>query len=225
MKRVLLSTLTLLAATAAPALADGGDVGLRVENGAITTWEAQHSPLQFIKPERVFVGDFALVGGIVESEEPGFLIEPGNPLGGHRLGFNIRRATRVWDTASQDFSTISPLSITIERSLIGNVTTPLLDPPAPLTGLSFVVPTMGADFHYDFVLGGSSPGLYLLELEKWSEAPGVGTSLPFWIILNYDMPAFHEDAAVDWVNANLVPTPSSALALLAGGLLCLRRRR
>jgi hypothetical protein len=220
------ASLTILALliTASTTIA-GGDIGLRLEGGVISTWEAEHSPLQFIRPERVFVGDLHLHGGIVEGDEPGFVIEAASALGGHRLGFNIRRAARVWDPIIGNYNTISPLPITMERPLIGQVMTPLSDPAAPLTGLSFIVPTGGADFHYEFVLGGNTPGLYLLELEKWSEAPGAGTSLPFWVILNYDSPGLQEEAAFAWVQANLVPSPGSAAVLIASGLLAFRRRR
>jgi hypothetical protein len=225
MKRAASSIMSVVIAASSTAALAGGDIGLRVENGVVTTWEAEHSPIQFIKPERVFVGDLHLHGSVVEGDEPGFVIESGSVLGGHRLGFNFRRAARVWDSIGGDFNTISPLAITMERSLIGDVTTPMFDPAAPLPGLSIVVPTGGLDFHYEFILGGNTAGLYLLELEKWSEAPGVGLSQPFWVILNYDMPHIQEQAAVDWVNANLVPTPGSAAVLVLAGLAAARRRR
>lgn len=215
----------LIVACGAAAHAHEADIGLRVENGVITTWEAEHSPLNFIKPERVFTGDLDLHLGVVEGDEPGFIVEGVSPLAGHRLGFNIRAAARVWDIVGQNFLAISPDSITIERSLIGSITTPAADPTSPIPGLSFVVPAGGADFHYDFILNGTTAGLYLLELEKWTEAPGVGNSEPFWIILNYDMPGAQQTAAVNWVNQYLVPAPGSLAMLALGALAATRRRR
>lgn len=214
-----------MAGAATVALAHGGDVGLRVEHGVITTWEAEHNPVHFEYPERVFVGDLDLHGNKVEGHEPGFLIESGNPLGGHDVGFNILAAARVWDVGAQHFHTISPYSITIERALIGSVTTPATHPATPVPGLAFTVPTAGADFHYDFVLNGTTPGLYLLELEKWTTAAGIDNSEPFWIILNYDMSHHQEDAAFDWVQHHLVPAPGSLALLAVAGMAGLRRRR
>jgi hypothetical protein len=216
---------TLLAGVCQTAWGGDGDVGLRVEGGVITTWLADHNPVHFEHRERAFVGDLDLHGGVVEGEEPGFLIEAGSPLGGHTLGFNIRAAARAWDVAGQHFHNISPLAITVEKSLLGSVTTPASDPASPIPGLSFVVPTGGADFHYDFVLGGNAAGLYLLELEKWSTAPGVGTSSPFWIILNYDMSHHQEEAAEAWVRQYLVPAPGALAVLSLAGVAGLRRRR
>jgi uncharacterized protein (TIGR03382 family) len=202
----------------------GEDIGLRVQGGAITTWAVQH-PATFHAPERVFVGDLDLLGGVVTGEEPGFVIEAASPLTSWQLGFNIRRAARVWDPGAQHFNQVSPLSITIERTLLGAVTTPAADPPAPLTGLSFLVPSSGTDFHYDFILNGSAEGLYLLELEKWTQAPGIASSLPFWIVLNYDVPHAQEEAAVAWVHQHLVPAPGALPLLGVGALAGWRRRR
>lgn len=223
MFRTIASVLVVVAGVCPSALADG-DIGLRVENGAITTWEAEHSPLHFEHRERVFTGELGSQGGVITGEEPGFLVEAGSVLAGHQLGFNIRAAARVWDLLNQDFHTISPASITIERSLLGSVTTPGSHPSLPVPGLAFTLPSGGADFHYDFILNGSAAGLYLLELEKWSSAPGIAASEPFWIILNYDMTIQHEEAAFEWVQHHLVPAPG-ALAILGLGSLAAQRRR
>ncbi|MFN0134106.1 MAG: hypothetical protein ACKVW3_16450 [Phycisphaerales bacterium] len=216
--------LALAAAFACPALAQHGDVGFRVENNAITTWLADDLSGQFLNPERVFEGELLDLGGIITGDEPGFFGEPGT-LAGARLGFNIRKALRVWDVPFQNLAAIAPTTITITAPLVGSVTTPLLDPPSPIAGLSVVVTPGGFDFHYDNVLNSTTPGIYLLELELWTDAPGVANSLPFWYVLNFDMPEPEHEAAVDWVRDNLAPTPATASFALLGLIFATRRAR
>jgi hypothetical protein len=213
-----------VAALSAPALAQHGDVGFRVEGGAITTWLADDTTGLFSGPERVFEGELIDLSGVITGDEPGYFAEPGT-LAGAQVGFNIRKALRSWDVALQELTQVSPLSMTLSAPLLGSVTTPAADPLVPVPGLSVVIPAGGLDFHFDQTLSASTPGIYLLELELWTNAPGVGSSLPYWIVLNYDMPEPEHEAAVEWVHENLVPAPGPIAAFMLAGGLALRRRR
>lgn len=213
-----------VAALSAPALAHEGDIGFRVESGVITTWLADHSTGGLEHPERVFAGELIDLSGTVSGDEPGYFAEPGT-LAGAPVGFNIRKALRSWDVALQELTQISPLSMTLSAPLLGSVTTPGTDPLTPVPGLSVVIPAGGLDFHFDQMLSANAPGIYLLELELWTNAPGVGASLPYWIVLNYDMPEPEHEAAVEWVHENLVPAPGSLATMLLAGGLAMRRRR
>lgn len=221
--RSLASVLSALV-LAAPALARHGDIGFRVESSAIATWIADDATGQFLEPERVFEGELLDLGGVITGDEPGYFGEPGT-LAGQRLGFNVRRALRAWDVLSQSMIGPPTHTITISAPLVRMVTTPVVDPPAPNPGLSVLVPAAGLDFHFDHTLSNSAPGIYLLELELWTDAPGVAASLPFWVVLNYDMPEPEHEAAVQWVRDNLVPAPGVAPLALLGVLLAPRRRR
>jgi hypothetical protein len=77
--------------------------------------------------------------------------------------------------------------------------------------------------------GGSDPtdGIYMFEMDlklfgsdKVTPYPGVGTSLPFWVIYDHDLndPNDPVDEAVAYQN-NLVPEPSSLVLAALGGLV------
>jgi hypothetical protein len=203
------------------------DVGFRIANNQLVTWledDALPPPINWVRPERVFDGDLDLVGGIVTSNDPGFHGEDGTLTGFH-LGFNILAAARVWDVAHQNFNTISPLTLTMSAPLVGGVTTPPLDPTVPIPGPNVPVPPGEFDFHYDYGLNGSTPGIYLLELQITTDRPGIGASLPYWVSLNYGLPQSEHDASIEWVRQNLVPAPGSAAAGLAVLICGLARRR
>lgn len=90
----------------------------------------------------------------------------------------------------------------------------------------------GVHKHFNFYmldnLGGTSGiagGVYILPLELTQT--GLGNSDPFFIVFATEGigEPIHE-AGADWASVNLVPEPSSAIALIAGtGLLAARRRR
>lgn len=206
-----------------------GDVGIRVENNRLTTWfedDTLPPPINWVRPERVFDADLVDLGGIISIDDPGFNAEPGT-LANFHLGFDVRAAARVWDPVNNHFNGISPLTMTISRPLAGGITTPLLDPPAPLPGPSVLVPDSPDefDFHYDNILNGNTFGLYLLQLDITTDMPGVQPSLPYFEVFNYGMTQEQHDAAVQWVRDNMLPAPGSAAVLACASLLGMRRRR
>ncbi|MEM6260171.1 MAG: PEP-CTERM sorting domain-containing protein [Planctomycetota bacterium] len=66
-------------------------------------------------------------------------------------------------------------------------------------------------------------GVYVLELDVVTEEPGISDSDPIFIVFGVNA---DPDDAIEFVEANVVPEPTSALALLAGaGLIATRRCR
>jgi len=204
-----------------------GDVGFRIAGNQLVTWdEDDEAPPgeNWIAPRRVFEGDLVSLGGNPTTNDPGFHGEDGTLTGFH-LGFNVLKAARVWSVASQDFNSISSLSVTMDSALVGSVTTPSSDPLSPIAGPNVLVPAGEFDFHYDFNLNGATPGIYLLELQITTDKPGIAPSPPYWVTLNNGLSVGEHAAANLWVEQNLVPAPSGLGVLLGCGVLAMRRRR
>ncbi|MEO0477358.1 MAG: PEP-CTERM sorting domain-containing protein, partial [Planctomycetota bacterium] len=71
-----------------------------------------------------------------------------------------------------------------------------------------------------------SNGVYVLELDVVTDESGIDASDPLFIVFGVGVPESQTDAALEYVENNVVPEPTSALALLAGaGLIAVRRRR
>jgi hypothetical protein len=209
-----------------------GDIAPLVENGRIVTWLGLHDPPpgSLIGPARVFEAEFPDPGTIGPGDpiiinEPGYFGLSGNPLEGFSLGFNIRTYLREWSVPAQEFPD-APASTTITASapVIGAVTTPLTGVLVP--GLTLPsLPAGGFDFHFDHELNANTPGIYLLELELFTNRPGTANSLPYWVVFNYGLSEPEHEAAVEWVETNLVPAPGGATLLALAGVLASRRRR
>lgn len=71
----------------------------------------------------------------------------------------------------------------------------------------------------------SDDGVYLLTLVLETDQPGVEASDPFYFLLNKNGSQQDADAALAYVNTNIVPEPTSIGALIVAGALLARRRR
>lgn len=224
--------LAVIAALAASsALAQEVDIGAKIEANRLVTWAMDHDLAMYLNPQRVFEGEMALISGSVVGEEPGYFFLPNSPFAGQTFGFDIRRAVRAWDplgpsnAPNANFQAVSASTITFGDIVLGTVTSPLIDPPTPITGLQVTIPAAGVDFHYPMTLNTPAlSGIYLVELELRTGLSGVADSLPYWMVLNYGLDPLEHDRAMDYVNEFVVPAPGST-ALAAIALFVAPRRR
>lgn len=215
----------VLAACAGSVLADGGDYGLVIVDGVVTTGVGDHDD-QVVTDigERVFAADMALVGPNWFADEPGIFVQAGSLPDGVGIGFVLEGAVRRWDgTGAVDFSAVSSSPMTLEFGPL-SATTAMTD--ADVAGFSIAYdagsPT-GFDEHWDFLLDGSAgAGIYLLQLRFTID--GFQDSLSTWTVFNAGLDETAHDAAIDYVENVIVPAPGAALLLAGAGLAGVRRR-
>lgn len=150
-------------------------------------------------PVRVFAAWFGELPDF--TNDPGFDSEVGTFSPGSVNGFNIRRALRLWNGV--DFNQIPDEQIEMRFGPLGPISTPTDDTPVEGFGLSV---SPGGIWHHHIGFTLTQParaGIYLLELELWSDQPGLLTSDPFWIVFNQNEPDSVLDEAIAWVQDHL----------------------
>lgn len=99
----------------------------------------------------------------------------------------------------------------------------------PMPGFDFFTDSAGTlHDHFDFTLNAGAnpdpdPGIYLLSLSIAGVSPSYAASDPFYIVFNLGQTEEDHDAAIAWVEENIVPGPSVAWVFAAG--LGVKRRR
>ncbi|MFO0857332.1 MAG: hypothetical protein U0640_08265 [Phycisphaerales bacterium] len=199
-----------------------GDVGLGIENNRIVTGLFDNGA--FTPGQRVFGADF---GELFPNftDEPGFDSLPGTFPVGSSIRFNVLGGSRVWN-GTEFGSTIPADQISIGFGPATPVLTPLTDVLTP--GFSLAVESTGEwHRHLEYTLQSpATDGVYLLAMTLTGDHVSMQESLPFWYVFNQNQDEAVHDAAIDWVNENLVPTPgASGLLFGAGGVFAARRRR
>ncbi len=229
-----LAPLSLLSAAlipTAPALADGSDVGLIVQNGRLATVAAIGEPptQAFGDALRTFPVDleFNALESVVGIEEPGFATQDASVLN-QTIGFTLTHALRKWNMGLGTFEATA-FTMTAGRADLGlaNVTTPTTDVPTPLTPIAL----FPDDFHYFWTLDQATEltgeGIYLVEGRFTNPGGSLADSLPTFFAFNYGLSEEEHDRSIDWINDNLVPAPGVGLPLMLTllGLTGARRRR
>lgn len=233
---------SLFIALALPSLAFAGgvphvgDVGVAFQNGRIVTSlveEEEELRGGLGLPQRVFDSDLGTVEfGPFGNDEPGYT---SNILpAGARLGFNIRTELKKWNGSTFDGSIAETMQLGSFLGTPGEITRDTAS--GFVAGFEFVqADGVGfIDEHLSHVLRGPntgsgfadpSDGVYLLELELFTDVAGIANSEPYWIVFNLNQDQSVQDAAIIYVEQVLVPAPG-AVALLGGvALLGARRRR
>jgi hypothetical protein len=208
----IVSTVLALASAATPDLVHA-DIWVTQIGGRLVTGGWDHGTGTVVNPsQRVFEGELGADPSFPFSgDEPGI----GSDLVGVTLTMKLSPTLGAWNGAAFVFSTSA-----LTASYGGQ---------SASTGsggsFNFVV-TSGLDLHPEFTLSGPGTtdpanGIYLATFEFASS--GLVTSEALWVVFNLGMSEEAHEAAVAWVEANLVPAPGALALLGAAGLM--RRRR
>ncbi|MEX0676843.1 MAG: PEP-CTERM sorting domain-containing protein [Pirellulales bacterium] len=146
------------------------------------------------------------------------------------LGFNVLTNLQYWDGTGGVSFAAAPVDV--ELGLRRGSNTVLVSG----TGQSGTVPTIGSTgpgrlhVHLESQLNytdGTDPdppnapdGIYLVALELALPDSGLADSDPIYVVYNSNLDEEVHDAAIDWVQENLVPEPAS-WALMAAALAAL----
>jgi opacity protein-like surface antigen len=205
---------TVLAlASAATADVVHADIWVTQIGGQLVTGGWDHETGTVVNPsQRVFEGELGADPSFPFSgDEPGI----GSNLVGATLTMKLSPTLGAWNGAAFVFSTSAlPASYGGQSASTGSG-----------GSFNFLV-TSGLDLHPEFTLSGPgtsdpSNGIYLATFEF--SANGLATSEAFWVVFNLGMSEEEHEAAVEWVEMNLVPAPGALALLGAAGLM--RRRR
>jgi hypothetical protein len=193
--------------------ADGvlGDVWISSVGGALVTGGYDHTTETVTNPsQRVFAADFGEDPAFpFSTDEPGFTSD----LVGSTLTVNLLQGLGIWSGNVIGFDgAISSLSV----SYGGQTATT-----ASGGSFSFLV-SEDLDLHPDFTITIPFDGIYLASFTV--SGAGLATSEIFWVVFNLGSDEADHDAAIEWVESNLIPAPG-ALALLGLAGLARRRRR
>ena len=160
------------------------------------------------------------------ADEPGFQLDDGTVAPGTPFGINIVQAVQGWNGAGFDDVTetvsleFGPQSVSSGAGF------------AP--GFVFTADGAGGFHdHFEIILEGAdgadpTPGVYLIVLSLEFANGSLLPTRPFYFVMNLDQTEDDHDAAMDWVETNLVPLPvpdinvdgsvnGSDLGLLLGG--------
>lgn len=162
------------------------------------------------------------------TDEPGFDSADGTFTAGALVGFNITNRLGRWNGMGFDYLMGDTETITISHLMGGQRVTA----DGFVAGFGLPADSDGEwHYHLGYTIGHADgvtdpmEGIYLLELDLWTNETGVANSLPFWLVMNYGDTEANHDAAYDYVQENLVPEPATLAALGVGAAWLLRRRR
>ncbi len=191
------------------------DLWITSSGGALVTGGWDHETGLVVNPsQRVFEGELGLDPFFPFSgDEPGI----GSDLVGTTLTMNLSPSLGAWNGSEFAFSTSM-----LTASYAGQSAST-----AAGGSFSFLV-SAGLDLHPEFTMSGpgtSDPanGIYLASFRV--SAAGYAQSDTFWIVFNLGMPEADHEAAVEWVEANLVPAPGALAALAVAAVTARSRTR
>jgi hypothetical protein len=218
------ASLISLMGVVAVANAHVGDVGVTILNNRLTTGIVDDSGgSQIVVPgARVFGAEIGLTfPGF--GDEPGFFASAGTLPVSSGLGFNIITAVRKWDSstgtfvaATETFRLERPDGTVFVDSPLTNTFTP---------GWAFSIAAGTFDDHPNYyVQNRSDAGIYLLELNLYSTVSTIATSDSLWLVINDGADEADHEAAIEYTENVIVPSPATATLAMAG-LLAIRRRR
>jgi len=199
-----------------------GDVVLTVRHGRIVTGSGEGAGF---RRNQVFGSELGAEGFPNTTDEPGFDNLPGTFAPGALISFNILSELLQWDgaglgsTANGEIMEIGlgPVAVTTSSGFVPGFALPVED---------------NGEWHehYEYTLldagRGVSDGVFVLKMHLVSDEPGVGRSIPFWLVFNQNSDEALHDGVIDWVAANVVPAPGVGAAfLISAAFGAIRRRR
>ncbi len=212
----------------------GGDVGVAFVAGRIVTSLVEEAGFRggLGTPQRVFASELGSIEfGPFGNDEPGYTSNALAPDA--RIGFNILADLKRWNGSAFDGLIDETMQLARFLGTPGEEASVNAGGFVPgfffaqADGLGFI------DEHLSHILRGSdiargfsdpSDGVYLLELELFTDAMGIANSDPYWIVFNLNQPEAEHDAAISYVETVVVPGPG-AFALCVMMLACRRSRR
>lgn len=197
-----------------------GDVVLTVRHGRIITGSGEGPDF---RRAQVFGSELGAEGFPNTTDEPGFDNLPGTFSPGSLITFNVLSELLQWDgpglgsTVNGEVMEISlgPVSVTSSTGFVPGFALPVED-------------SGEWHEHYEYTLidggRGVTDGVYILKMNLVSDDASLGRSVPFWLVFNQNADEAIHDGVIEWVEANVVPTPG-AIALLIPAILGAARRR
>jgi hypothetical protein len=237
----------VLCVAAAGAYAHGPQIQIDVENGQIVTrrlfpdgrYEPADTPIQRVyampMAQRA-LGDandgwYAQPNAAFPLSGPGIATWQGGFATGSVVSLTFADGLKIWDGAG--FVDPGAGQVDVYRGA-ARTAGAISSDAGPFNAFSFTAIANSDDEHKSAFLrllgDGVSPntasddGVYLVSLRLTTNQAGVAASEPYYLVLNKNGSPAMEAAAVEYVNANIVPEPSVMIVAL-GGLLAPRRRR
>lgn len=217
------ATAILVFGMGATAMAHGHNDGAHVGDFALHVHNHDGEPTIEISP-RVLGGELDAGLGFAATS-PGFDSHAGDFPIGSQVGIHLTQPLMKWNGGG--FDALDP--VTEETMTAAFLTLSATTSDGFVPGFALNVDGDGSwHKHLAFILNGAGAGdprdgIYLLTFELYSTSPAIGDSEPAWIVFNLNDEASH-DAAIDWVSANLVPEPTSAVILFVISTIALCRR-
>lgn len=219
-----LCALSLILALTTPSFAGGkkphgGDIFLGVDSGAIYTGLIDEGTMEIEAPVYVYAAEFGDSGTPTSTSNPGFDALPGTFPVGSRVGWNALDEIKVWngngfiDAPGERFtiSFTAALQVVVE------------DAGTPGFDLA-VQPDGGWHRHLTYQISRAdaqppTAGVYLLNLQMYSNSSAIDSSEPFWIVFNFGDDETEHDAAIAWAQENLAPQPQCIGDIVASDTL------
>lgn len=227
---IVIAATALISAPTAPAWAgeveEHYDVWLRAGGSKLFTGAIAEDGSPLSNRHRVFGAEFGeKPTEPFAADEPGFQALDGTFSPFEEFRVNITGAVELWNgagfSATDETITLEfgPSSVTSGAGFV--------------PGFTFTADSFGGFHdHFEIILNGpagpgadSDPGVYLLPLNLELTSGALGPTDTFWFVMNLGQDEIDHDAAIDWVQAHLVPAPGALLVFAPALMQRTRRRR
>ena len=220
-----LTAIMITSVCASLALADGGDYGLTIIDGAVAVGIGDHNAGSISGfGERVFAADMFISGPNWYADEPGIFIEEASLPDNTQVSFTLTQSLLYCDgTGPVSFSqAVNAMTLGFGPA---SATTTMDNSPVAGFSINYDADAIGGfDEHYDYTIDGSAPtGIYLLA--NTFSLSGAADSDVIFTVFNAGLDEATHDLAIEYAETVLVPTPGAAGLLALAGLGAMSRRR